>query len=643
MKNLDLRHAAQTIDLPPGDLDTVTARGVTLARRRHRVLAGGLTISVLAASAGLYTRLNQPRPVPVAAGNATAKRGDVAIRWEKVDSKSGLAFTTTLAQDTLYAVSTAPGRSAPDDRRRFVWQSTDGIDWSAVTELKGDLYVANLADSGTRLYGVGTGPATAVVAGRKPVAPLVIGASEDGGRNWARQTLPIDVSAISAKSRSVDVRAVDVATTQDAVVAIASLASDLDVPSVLPAGKTAPNGWAITESGVDVLGNGPECPPGTSTSPPNVPDKRAMARAAQGDTGPTREYPHECFTATGSPSTVTPQQSRGVADSFTWDQLHVDGDLLRAVRAEPIVFRSDAGGLNFQRVESAEVAKLDGPGMLDRDGDGLLLVGQAGAFPDGMKANGPDTVILRSLDGRTWTTSPPPPGLSYAAAIGRLGDRTSIMGESTSGPTLWVSDGTGGWSATSLASAVDPSVRDKANVSLVSAGVGRLGAVAVVAVMRDPVAERGGIDLSSKGYTLHVVNDRWAATLTDPTGKEVARSDNVMDSRSTGALRGGGSDGSVTFVDPQTNAVIVRFAADAVNNAFKSAMSESRVPPTYRLVASRDGLTWSDQDVSELAGQPIVNVVRVLMTGEKAVVAVEPPAPGKDQPSKQIALVGTPR
>jgi hypothetical protein len=643
MKNLDLRSAARTIDLPAGDVDTVVARGATLANRKRRIVAGGLTLSLVAASAGIYARMNQTKPIPLAVEGAAAHRGDSGIKWEKIDTKSGLGFTTTLAAESLYAVSTAPGRAAPNDTRRLVWHSEDGVEWNSVADLGNDLYLSNLTDKGTRLYGVGTGPATAAVAGRKPVADLVVGSSDNGGRSWTRQTLPVDMAAISAKSRSVSVYAVDVATTKDAVVAIASLAADLDVPKLVPAGQTAPNGWALAADGVDVLGNGPDCPAGMTTAPPNAPDKRALMQAEAAKDGPSRQYAYQCYSADGTATDVTPQQTHGVKAHYTWAQLNVDNDLLRAVRSEPMVFRADAGSTAFQRVDAAEVAALDGPGLLEQDGDGLLLVGQQGNFPDGYKPDGPAPALLRSVDGKTWTTGVVPPGYSYASAIGRLGSRTAMLGETASGPTLWVSDGGGEWSATSLASAVDPNVRDKANISLVSAAVGRLGVVAVVAVMRDQIAERGGVTLTDNGYTMRVLNDRWTAVATDSTGKEVARSDNVMDGSTKGALRST-NDGAVALFDPITNAKLATFGADSIKNTMGRATRDSAYTPTYRVIASRDGATWSDDDVNTLAGDKIVNVLRVLMTGEKAVVAVAPADPANSKtPAKQVALVATPR
>ncbi|HZN14285.1 MAG TPA: hypothetical protein VFB78_08475 [Acidimicrobiales bacterium] len=638
MKNMDLDNAARRINLPSGDVDAVTARGATLARRRHRAVAGGLALSLTALSAGLYIRISHPKPVPLATTSNVAQRGDVPIRWEKVTSKSGLGFTTVMSEDALYAVSTGPGPARVEDTRRVVWKSDEGIDWSAVTELKGDLYVANLADRGGRLYGVGTGPANAAAAGRKPVPDLVVGASDDGGQNWNKQTLPVDVRAVSAKSRSVGVYAVDVATTKNAVVAIASLNADLDVPALVPAGQTAPNGWVITPSGVDVLGDGPRCPAGTTSAPPGQPDKRAIMQEQNPNQDPQREYPYECYTADGTPQPVTPQEARGVKASYTFAQLGVDGDLLRAVRSEPMVFVADLQSLRFTRVDAPALSQLDGPGMLERDGDGLLIIGQKAADVANRKAG--DPVLLRSADGSTWTPATAPTGMAWAQAIGHLGDRIAIVGDTGNGPSLWVADGAGGWSATSLDGAVDPDVRQGAEVGLVSAAVGRLGVVAVVSVLPDRIAKQGGVTAVRDGYTLHIINDRWAGYVTDKSGKELAHNDNLMDSSASGALRGDGR--SVTLFD-DAGKVLVRFNGDDLKAAYTAVRGDDRIFPSYRVLATRDGLTWSDQAANDLAGEQVGNVLRVLMTGEKAIVAVTPVTADKAPSTKQIAIVGTPR
>jgi hypothetical protein len=644
MNKLDLDTAARGVTLPPGDLDAVMDRGATLARRKQRVIAGGLTVALLGVTAGIYAQFNHNKPVPLQVGSdTTARRGEVPIQWERLDTTAGLGFTMTMSEDDLYAVSTGPGRARVNDTRRVVWHSADGVEWTSIAEMKSDLYVSNLADRGGRLYGVGTGAATAAVEGRKPVPDLVVGASDDGGRNWSHQALPVDIRAISAKSRQVFVYATDVATTPDATVAIAALNADLDVPMLLPPGQSAPHGWAITDSGVDVLGDGPACPAGTSDTPPNVPaEKRAAVQAQQKDNQPGREYPHECYGTDGSSRTVTPQESRGVTASYTFDQLQVGGDLLKAVQGEPFAFRAAAGSLNFERVDSAPVAALDGPGMLDRDGDGLILVGQ--------KRGGPQTkrgvsapVVLRSVDGRTWTAAGVPQGLSWAQAVGQLNGRTTIVGGTETGaPVMWTSNGSGGWSSTSLSDAIDPAATERSNVSVVAAGVGKLGVVAVVSLMKDAIAEKGGVTAQRNGYTLHITNDKWAGYITDSSGKELARSDSMLDPRNTDTLHIT-MDQGVTLVDPKTGAELVTFPMSELRDATGGAMRGMRNYPTYRLIASRDGITWSDKDVNELAGERVATVIRVLMTGEKAVVATMPDSAAKaGSDPKQIALVGTP-
>ena len=137
-----------------------------------------------------------------------------------------------------------------------------------------------------------------------------------------------------------------------------------------------------------------------------------------------------------------------------------------------------------------------------------------------------------------------------------------------------------------VANAVDPAVVKGGEVQLVAADVGPLGAVAVVSVVRDAIADRGGVTVTQGGYTLRILNAKMAAVVTDAEGKEIARSDGI--GRTTGpaeSLRYA-SDGSVVLADPATGATIVRFSLNSVKDALNRSAGND--VPTFRLVASRD-------------------------------------------------------
>ena len=117
----------------------------------------------------------------------------------------------------------------------------------------------------------------------------------------------------------------------------------------------------------------------------------------------------------------------------------------------------------------------------------------------------------------------------------------------------------------------------------------------------------------------------------------------MFNSPAGGALRTDELTGAVRYLDPATGAVLATFTPDALK-----AVSEDRggayKPPTFRILSSRDGAVWSDDAVNELAGRDVSGVLRVTIVGERAVVAATLPVPkGSQEPSRQLALVGTPR
>jgi hypothetical protein len=641
MNDLDLRKEGRSLAIPSGDVDAVVGRGATLARRRHRAIAGGMAV-ILAASAVSYmalTRDGKPTRVLIGDGPTTEiRRGDAGIRWEKVPVRSGLTWTNNRSEG-LYAVSTAPGRGDPNnpDMRPVLWHSADGVEWADVRAL-GDLYLGDLADRGARLYGVGTGPASAAVAGKKPVSDLVVGWSDNGGRDWARRNLPVDVRAMAAKTRRIGVGQVEVAATDQAVVAVASFIGELDVPALLPDGQTAPNGWVTTDNGVDVLGDGPECPAGTSSTPPDERGSKPRRQETNNEP-PGEQYSYECFKADGTAESVSPQDSRGVKASYTWEQLGVNDDLRRAVRNEPFVFVAAAGTTDFTPATVPALSGKLGNALLDTNGDGLLLVVNERGD---LKSRGePKSVVLRSTDGRTWSAAPTPPGFQYALGLGRLGQRTALLGGGAGGATMWLANPDGTWSPSSLAGAVDPEASKDARVELVGADVGPLGVVAVVSVVRDHIAEKGGVKVTQNGYTLTVLNDHWSMVVTDPAGKEIGRTESVG-GRDDGPIRMR-NDGSVAVLD-DAGKTLVAFNAASMRAPFEDMKDGRDSMPTFRVVATRDGATWSDEPLQDLAGSDKVSTVNsVIVSGERAVVSAMLANNDPKAIPKQVALVGTPR
>lgn len=558
---LDLKGAASRLRIPAGSMDAVMERATRRSHRRRRAVATITTLGVVAVTAGginLAGRGDDGTPLVTAGG---VIRGESGLTWRQVAPASALGFATPSdGTGPVYALSTAAGQTDFGKNYRqnsVVWRSDDGVEWSAASALGDDLYLSDLATRDSRVYAVGTGPATAAV-GAKGVVDLMVGWSDDGAKSFQRNRLPLDTAAIAAKSIRSGVTDTEVATGPTGTVAVAKLYSTLNVRALLPAGVTAPNGWTTSATGVDLLG------PGTAPACPATEGQGATATTVVprgGDPRPGEIEPTWCGDENGMTAQFGPQEGRGVTASYTWAQLGVDGDLLRAVLGQPVAFFAPAGSTAFERVELPGLSGISpGPVVLESGDEGFdLLVGSGGAKPGDPRST--TMTVLHSDDGRAWTDAGQAlGGLGWSVAAGRLNGRLTVVGDSEAGAVVVRSDGAGGWTTSPLSAAVDPDTI-AGRFHVYAAGVGPLGIVVV------------------------------GATAPEVQGR-------------------------------------------------------NDVNPPVRLLVSRDGVTWSDQSVEELAGQPVAGVTRVSIEGQRAIVTANLPRPGgpssKPSPSKQIALVGTP-
>lgn len=544
-----LDDVARRLDVGVGDVDRVKDRARTRDRRRRRAVALLTSVSLLAAAGLVSLRNGQEgdEGSPVAVVGAAAVRGDVPMRWERIDPASGLGMARDVGYGAagaapLYALSTAPGtvdvgKSRPS---RVVWRSEDGVEWTPSSTLGGDLYLSDLASTETRVFAVGTAPATAV--GGKKVSPPVLGWSDDGARTWNRAHADLDLAAIAASSLSVTVAGSDVATGPQGTLAVITIASTLDVPARLPDGVTAPHGWAFTADGVDVLGPMPEepCPDGM-TAEKGVPQGDAMG------TAPAERQGVPCFRDEEFVRMVPAQEVQGVTASYPWAALEVSGDLLRAVRRQPFAFFAEAGTTEFRRADLPSV-ELVGDVVVQARPDGFDVA--ASAYEGGV-------TVLETADGTSWTTGVVPGGLQWVQAIGRVDGRVAMIGMTSWGSAIVRADEHGGWQTTDLTSAVDPTVTaDGSKAYVTAAGIGPLGAVVSVAV--------------------------------------------VADGRDEDEVR-------------------------------------------HRVLVTRDGTTWSDTDLDELAGRDTRGASRVLVVGDRVVVTTGVvPADPQNDPHEQVVLLGAP-
>jgi hypothetical protein len=478
----DLTSGADTFELPPGDLGAVVHRARRRNRRRHQLSASLAAVALAATTAVAIRAANPDAPKTNLAAEGTAGQlGDAGIDWSVADAP-GTAISAWSYQGTTelggrtYALSTAPGEKGGDGPLPPVlWRSSDGVEWEQATTPSG-FRPNRLAAGDGRLYAIGTGPATA--------APSVhVGWSEGGEGAWADQALPLDLAGLRARSTEVQVVPTGVAADHGSVVVAVTVGAQLDVPKLLPAGETAPHGWYLAEDGVDVLGDGPECPAGTTADDPNpvarrkadaagsieandeakaakaAADGRTVAPPAAGTTDPAgavvqgQQYESWCYGADGTGRSYAPGEGRGVVAHHSWAELGVDGDLLRAVQGEPFLFRADAGSDRFERASVPATLGVLGAPMIVADRDGFVLVG-TDRKRVGPKVDRPQVVVLRSSDGRAWTPDAGAlPGVDAVQATGTVDGHPAVVGSTPEGGTyaeLWPE----GWRVTSLSQLV---------------------------------------------------------------------------------------------------------------------------------------------------------------------------------------------
>jgi len=564
----DLEHelaaAANSIPMSLGDVDKVTALGRRRRARRRGALSG-VTALALVASIATLANVNHDAPTNVATFGAVT-RGDVDLEWEVLSTSDGLGMSGSDVNGAgpFYALSTAAGRADVGKNRpsRVLWRSDDGVSWTAATTLGNDLFLSDLAPADGRVYAVGTAPAQ---AGVKRRGDLVAGWSDNGGKTFSKTTLPIDWAGIESGSATTQLLGTQIASSDKGTIVTATVHAALDVPRLLPQGAAAPDGWATTATGVDVLGpekDKLECPAGTTPArDAKMVEARGTNRAGgigpveQADTRPkAREVdPEWCVTDDDKRESVmvTPQEQRGVVRSFTWSELGVTGDLLDAATRQLFGFFAPKDTTDFTRVDLGAV-RAD-TAYVDADEDGFHIFASSNVAG----SNTADTVDLSSEDGRIWTSIAGPREMQWVSAAGTVAGRRIVIGDSATGTLVARADGAGGWAVTPLSSVIDPALSGGRPVHSFSAGIGALGVVV-------------------------------AAT---PT----------------------------------------------VDDANQSA-----VAPTL-LVFSRDGSTWEDQSVEQIAGRAVGVPLRIFVSGQRAVVSLSGGSTREGEaPKPQTILVGTP-
>jgi len=312
-------------------------------------------------------------------------------------------------------------------------------------------------------------------------------------------------TAISSGTTGDVAEEVSVASGAKGTVVVAALGAQLDLPRFLPSGVTAPNGWAVTPAGVDLLARSTAtCPAGTSVpsgapSPsgqvdvvPCIPAGsgpaamlKRLPSATQKDSTPATQDQVPPGTSGGvihvgpdgsAPLTpaaayeatpVTPEAAYGISRSYTWAQLGISAGVERAVLGAPIAYYS-ADGTAFSPVTLPAPAEAAGQITVVADGDGFTLAASG--------ASGPG-YVLRSINGTTWSAVGAPSGSSYTAAVGELAGQVAMVGQDSTGVVLSTLGADGQWTNSRLDSSL---LGGPGTIGLDGAAFGPLGVVVLV-------------------------------------------------------------------------------------------------------------------------------------------------------------------
>lgn len=501
----DFDEVAERVRIPAGDVGHVVSTARRRTRRHRRVLSATMAVAVVSSIVAVDRMSSAPdEGLPVAATEGV-RRGSLGLNWQRFEPASGLGMASGLTnRGPLYALSTAAGQRELTAQIRMsgvVWRSDDGVEWSAASTLGNDLFLSDLAVGDKRVYAVGTSPGEALPAGsraRLTSSNLVVGWSDDEGRKWQKAALPVDLEDTRA-TRWGSVPSTAVAAGPRGVLAVAAFTADLDVPALLPAGVTAPRGWSTTDTGVDILGaiKAGACPEGSKPAEVTAPPGEQVGEVA----------PVWCADGKrGQP--VAPQAAYEVKAHYTFAQLGVDGDVLRAVRRQPMAWWAEPGSTEFRRVELPEVGGVSG---------GLEVIAHEGGFDvlavtgDRFGAGNHKLALLQSGDGRSWQTLRPPAHSQWVAGLGRVGGRTAFVGGAETGAVLTVADGNGGWTTTALATLIDPAVLEDRSVHASAVSFGEFG----IALNATLVPDENGEKESSAPVVHRVLVSRDGATWDD--------------------------------------------------------------------------------------------------------------------------------
>jgi hypothetical protein len=540
--------------------------------------------------------------------------------WNSVVPNSAEAiavggFGDTQTQPPYIMMTTAPGQVAPGSPGTpTMYGSIDAISWTPLGAQPGVPLTAFDAYDGS-IYVFSTAAATA------PIEPggagdAVITSSRDQGASWMQEILPLDLRAI-AGARGVGRAPLDarsLAAGPAGVIAVVDVYVELDLAAL---GIDADGAQVNYESnGVSVV-HDPCLVPATTTAAPN-PAVTSVASCSD-----------------SSPDTIAPTST-----FYSWTDL----DLAPAVAAEltgpPHVFVQRAGESSLTEVAFPD----DGGGRIGNataiaTHDGFAITATV-ASDDGSQWR---NVIATSTDAATWTIADIP--LGVVSTVGQLDDGTFVIVGATTvraqGAAVATSADGVNFSITELDGLLSEADGKSASLMLPtasSAAIGSSGITIVANITTDPFVEDGPATLSKDGITVSMINSQGDLVFSDDaTGAELGSLTNSSVASRSVTYDGGGN---VELVADDGSTLFTLTALDQDN--LYGQRYEPGGQPRVAVLHSDDGVTWSREDLTSIAGFD-TSGARVQSAGKTVIVTVlDSRATSEDQVSKTVVLVGTP-
>ncbi|MGE3324644.1 MAG: hypothetical protein AB7N61_04480 [Acidimicrobiia bacterium] len=580
-----LRTEANRVAIAPGS----PARAIGLAHRHRRRRNSALALSSVAALAAVSITtvrvLDDSRGQRVVAGSDAGRaelvNGD--LTWTTSPAPVGLGYGWSTARDgdTLYALSTEPGKQANFEQPavKMLYRSTDGRTWEP-SALPADLSVNSLAANSGNLYAVGTAPSTKSSADDLPDAgEPVVATSVDGGRSWTRSTLPVDLTKLQSTGGAPYVFT-QIAAGPSGVVAMVSTGGQVNSVRLLPAGVDYSWGWRADADGITVGDRPSDAELEALKAQLCEPEAEFIVSDTQNSMGGhlSCEYSDEdAPPMEWDPSVINP----ATGTLYSWASLGVDVDTAALLSGATIAFHS-SDGTDFRRtgtIATGNSANVQGMTAL---GNGFV----AALAHFSLSANSVE--MLWSPDGSNWSTaSTLDLGNGWPFTLTESNGVAVLIAQDTNGvlTSHTSTDGTT-WTSTDLTGLLD--LQRGARVYVENVGSGPLGLVIAVGQEIDDVAAAGGVSFTKNGITVRLENRTGTASILDADGSVIATTTNIWYPTDTRRIRLGAvgdfkrpQDREIVSADGTVLAVIT----DDDLNAALGLPARGEVPPAATSIA----------------------------------------------------------